>query len=136
MRKLLALGSIGFLGLVAAPALAHHSAAMFDESKTITLGGTVKEWQYTNPHSWLELVVTDPSGKLVQWSLESESPALLIRRGIKYNSMQPGEKVTVTAHPMRDGRPGGSMLTVTKEDGTLVGRPMPAAGGGQAKPTT
>jgi hypothetical protein len=105
---------------------AHHSAAMFDMSKTFTVQGTVKEFQYTNPHSWLQVLVVSPDGKTVEWGFETEGPSTLLRVGIKLKTFQPGDKVTVVAHPMRDGRPAGSWVSATKADGTVYNlRPAP-----------
>jgi hypothetical protein len=134
MNKLLVAGSIAALSVaglsvagLATPALAHHSGSMFDPTKTVTLEGTVKEFQYTNPHSWLEIVVVGADGKPVEWGFESEGPSTLLRAGIKAKSFMPGEKVTVTCHPMKDGRTAGSLMSVTKADGTVLsprGRPQ------------
>src|SRR6478609_5299932 len=95
------------LGGAAAPALAHHSFAMFDSSKELTLVGTVKEFQWTNPHSWLQLNVPGADGKLVEWSIEGGSPNGLARQGWKSTSLKPGDKVTLKTHPMKDGSNGG-----------------------------
>lgn len=109
-------------------AVAHHSAAMFDFSKTITVQGTVKEFQYTNPHSWLQVLVVGPDGNTVEWGFETEGPSTLLRTGIKAKTFQPGDKVTVVANPMRDGRPAGSWVSATKADGTVYNlRPKPPA---------
>ncbi len=112
-------------------ALAHHSAAMFDFSKTVTVQGTVREFQYTNPHSWLQVMVSGPDGDPVEWGFETEGPSTLLRAGIKAKTFQPGDKVTVVANPMRDGRPAGSWISATKADGTVYNlrpnRPPPAA---------
>jgi len=129
MNKLLVAGPIAALAVavLAPPALAHHSGSMFDPTKTVTLEGTVKEFQYTNPHSWLEIVVVGADGKPVEWGFESEGPSTLLRAGIKAKSFLPGEKVTVSCHPMKDGRTAGSLLSVTKADGTVLsprGRPQ------------
>jgi hypothetical protein len=129
MNKRLAAASIAALAAagLAAPALAHHSGSMFDPTKTVTLEGTVKEFQYTNPHSWLEIVVIGADGKPVEWGFESEGPSTLLRAGIKAKSFLPGEKVTVTGHPMKDGRTAGSLMSVTKADGSVLsprGRPQ------------
>src|SRR6201986_499476 len=103
MKKVLVAVSVAALAASAAPALAHHSGSMFDPTKTVTLEGTVKEFQYTNPHSWLEIVVIGADGKAVEWGFESEGPSTLLRAGIKAKSFTPGEKVTVVGHPMKDG---------------------------------
>ena len=114
------------LALAAGSIQAHHSAAMFDMSKTVTLQGTVKEFQYTNPHSWLQVLVMSPDGKTVEWGFETEGPSTLLRVGIKLKTFQPGDKVTIVAHPMRDGRPAGAWVSATKADGTVYNlRPSP-----------
>ena len=113
-------------------ALAHHSAAMFDHSKTLTFKGTVKEFQYTNPHSWLQVMVTDAKGNTVEWGFEAEGPSTLLRVGIQAGTFKPGDKVTIVANPMRDGRPAGALISATKADGrvytTHPGRPPAGAG--------
>jgi hypothetical protein len=119
-----------FLAAMAGAALAHHSAAMFDFSKTVTVHGTVKEFQYTNPHSWLQVLVVGPDGKTVEWGFETEGPSTLLRVGVKAKTFQPGDKVTIVASPMRDGRPAGAWLSATKADGTVYNLrpgPKPAA---------
>jgi len=112
-----------FLGLalgVALPCFAHHSFAMFDKSKEVMLEGTVKEFHYTNPHSWLHVNVTDAQGKVTEWSFEMEGPSTLMRAGIKKGTLPIGEKVTVKAWPMKDGRPAGAIVLITKGDGTVL----------------
>ena len=124
-------GALAALGLGAAPALAHHSFAMFDRSKTISITGTVKDFQYTNPHSWLIILVPADNGQTVEWGFESEGPSTLLQNGVKRSSFPVGEKVTVKAFPMRDGRPAGSLIAVTKSDGSTVsfgGKGPPPAG--------
>jgi hypothetical protein len=118
-----AIGVIGLLSgalLGAAPALSHHSGAMFEPEKVITLEGTVKQFEYTNPHSWLYVVVRGDQGGETLWGFEAEGPSALMRAGIRANALQPGDKVTVRTRPLRDGRPGGAWVTVTKSDGTVL----------------
>jgi len=111
----------GLIALAAgAPAFAHHSFAMFDRSKEINISGTVKDFQYTNPHSWVIVLVPGPDGKDVEWGFESEGPSTLLRNGVKRSSIQPGDKVTARANPMRDGRPAGSLISITKADGQVI----------------
>lgn len=105
---------------IAVPALAHHSAAMFDRSQEVVFEGTVREFQYTNPHSWLQVVVTDANGETVEWSFEGAAPNVLLRRGIRPVSLVPGEEVSVRANPMADGSPGALIIDVTKADGTVL----------------
>jgi hypothetical protein len=125
--------ALGLSGAVALPALAHHSGAMFDHEKKITLSGTVKEFQYTNPHSWLQVMVTGADGKTTEWGFEAEGPSTLLRAGIKAKSFVPGEKVTVVGNPMKDGRPAGSLISVTKPDGSVFS-PRPSPQPAAAKP--
>ena len=108
------------------PATAHHSAAMFDHTKKITLEGNVKEFQYTNPHSWLQVVGRGSDGKVQLWGFEAEGPSTLLRAGIKASTFKPGDKVTIVFNPMKDGRPAGALVTATKADGTVFS-PRPSA---------
>lgn len=107
--------------LFAVPALAHHSFAMFDADKTIEVAGTVKEFQWTNPHSWLQVMVADNTGKMVEWSFEMGAPGGLARAGWRPKTVVPGDKVTVTMHPLKDGSPGGQLLSVVLPDGKKMG---------------
>ena len=105
----------------AAPALAHHSFAMFDADKTVTLSGTVKEFEWVNPHSWLRVMVNDDkSGKPALWALELSSPSRLITMGMHANSVKPGDVVTVTFHPMKDGSRGGQFIQAKLPDGKEI----------------
>ncbi len=101
----------------ATPAFAHHSGAMFDANQTVTLDGTVKEFQWTNPHSWLQLVVPDGNGGSKEWSLELVSLNVLAHNGWKPATLKPGDKVQVSMHPLKNGDPGGMGVTVTWPDG-------------------
>jgi uncharacterized protein DUF6152 len=107
--------------LAGMPLLGHHSFAGFDLSKMITLTGIVKEFQWVNPHSWIQLMVKDASGAAVEWSIEMRAPSSLVRQGWKPKMLKPGDQVTVSAHPLRDGRPGGSFLSATLVDWTRIG---------------
>jgi hypothetical protein len=125
-KTVLAVGAGVLMTASAGAALAHHSGAMFDATKKVTVQGTVKEFQYTNPHSWLVISVPDANGKVTEWSFEAEGPSTLLRAGIKKTSFTPGEKVTVTGRPLKDGRPGAGWIDATKADGTVL-NPRPAA---------
>jgi hypothetical protein len=114
-KTLILAGSLA--ALIAAPALAHHSFAMFDADKTVELNGTVKEFQWTNPHSWLQVMVTDDKGVTKEWSLEMGSPGGLARNGWRPKTVVAGDKVTVSLHPLKDGSPGGQLLKVKLPDG-------------------
>ena len=101
-------------------ALAHHSFAMFDATKTLEFTGTVVELQWTNPHSWLEVMVTDDKGEKVQWGFEMSSPAALARDGWRPRTVVHGDKVTVKAHPLRDGTPGGQFMSIVLPNGQTL----------------
>lgn len=109
----------GFLVLAGAmPAAAHHSATMFDDEKEVTFTGVVKEFQYTNPHSWLIVDVTNEDGTVTTWGFEAEGPSRIRQAGIRKGDFPPGTKITITAHPMKDGRPAGAWThAIRLEDG-------------------
>lgn len=122
-RVLSALAGASLLLLASGPANAHHSGAMFDAKKTVTLTGTVKSFEWTNPHSWLEITVPQAGGKTLQWSIELNGPEALFRQGFRPNMPKAGDKVTVVAHPLRDGRRGGAVVSVTLPNGKFIGIP-------------
>ena len=122
MQRLVAAALFGGLLVAASPAGSHHSAAMYDRDKTITVQGVVKSWQFSNPHTWLEVVAADPAGGEKVWGFESSGASGLMRAGIKRNTFLPGEKISVRTHPLKDGRPGGQFIDATKADGTVIGR--------------
>lgn len=95
-------------------AAAHHSGAMFDDKKEVTFTGTVKEFQYTNPHSWLLVDVKGTDGKVTTWGFEAEGPSTLLRAGIRKSDLAPGTEITITGHPMRDGRPAAAWMKATR----------------------
>jgi Family of unknown function (DUF6152) len=106
---------------VAAPLFveAHHSATMFDSTKEVTLEGTVKEFQYTNPHSWLLVDVTNKDGSVTTWGFEAEGPSTLMQRKIRPSDFTFGTKVTITGNPMRDGRPAAMWIKAVRSDGKV-----------------
>jgi Family of unknown function (DUF6152) len=108
-------------GTFAAPAVAHHSFAMFDAQKTLTLEGTVKEFEWVNPHSWLRVMVNDDkTGKPVLWAVELSSPGRLITMGMRADSVKAGDAVSVTFHPMKDGTRGGQFIQAVLPGGKQV----------------
>ncbi len=109
------------LSLFAVPAFGHHSFAMFDAATTVEYQGTVKEFQWTNPHSWLQVMVEDEQGEAVEWSLEMGSPGGLARNGWRPRTVVPGDEITVSLHPLKDGSPGGQLLTVVLPNGEVMG---------------
>jgi len=124
-RKLVA-GAL-LLAVPLAPALAHHSFAMFDQKKVMTLKGTVTEFQWTNPHSFLEIDVPS-GGKIQHWSIELNSPNNLKRQGWLRTSIKGGDKVTVRINPLRDGKPGGLFLDVVLPNGKVLDSGLPKDG--------
>ena len=117
---------LGFSILAAAaftaPALAHHSFAMFDPDKSITLKGTVKEFEWNNPHVWIRIMVVDPAtGKPVQYALEMGSVARSTYDGWKRDSVKPGDALTITMHPLKDGSRGGQFMSATLPGGKQLG---------------
>ena len=124
-----------FMMALAAPAIAHHSPAAFEAQKTVTLVGTIKEFRWQNPHTWIEIMVPDGKGQEVLWNVELTSPTYLVRSGWKSNTLKPGDKATVVGRPLKSGEPGSAIFTsVTLADGrTLLERPARQGGGAEAK---
>ena len=108
---------VALLLAAASTAWAHHSATMFEQTKTITVEGVVKEFQWTNPHSWLLVDVTDRNGKVTTWGFEAEGPSTLQRAGIRPSEFKAGTRVTMTGRPMKDGRPAAIWVLAVRGDG-------------------
>jgi hypothetical protein len=104
-------------------AFAHHSFAMFDRDKELVLTGTVHEFQWTNPHAFIEVDVPNDKGELVRWSVEMNSPNNLTRQGWKSSYLKQGDKVSVTLNPLRDGKKGGLFVAITLPDGKVIKDP-------------
>lgn len=116
---------LGALAIAPMPAFAHHSYAMFDMTKTISLTGTVVKFKWQNPHAYVQLDVPVKGavdGKMERWAIEMTSPNDLAVQGFRRSSMKPGDKVTVEAHPLRDGGKGGSFTAVKLADGSTLGK--------------
>lgn len=105
----------------AVPAFAHHAFARFDGARQVTLQGTVQEFQWTNPHAWVLLMV-DEKGRAEQWAIEMTGFSGLVRQGWQPRTLSAGMHVTVTIHPLRDGTSGGQFVEMTLPDGTIIGR--------------
>ncbi len=133
-NKTLAAAALAALAVAPGIALAHHSYAAFDRSRQVSITGTVISWEWTNPHSHLQVMAPDANGKAMKpWDLELSSPNILRSSGWARDSLKPGDKVTVVLYPRRDGVLGGNPITVTAPDGHVYGRAAPgapAAGGG------
>jgi hypothetical protein len=109
---------------IAAPAMAHHSFAMFDREKSVTLTGIVKEFEWTNPHVWIHMMVPDQTGKAVEWSFEMQAIAQDTAGGWRSDSVKPGDKVSIDFHPLKDGTRGGQLVAATLADGKRLGGPV------------
>jgi len=124
VTKLVAIGVSALL--VAGHAFAHHASGMFDAAKQVTLVGTVKEFQWTNPHCWIQLLVRDsnnPTAAPLEWGIEMDAPLQLFRRGWKPGTLKPGDMITVVINPLRDGQNGGRIVSAIGPDGKPIGRP-------------
>jgi hypothetical protein len=107
--------------LVAAlPAMAHHSFASYDVTQQKLVEGTVSQWNYNNPHSWLMIEAPDANGEMKTWSFEGAAFVHAARQGVNGTTYKKGEKIRVVMHPMRDGRNAGALCFVVKEDGTFT----------------
>jgi hypothetical protein len=124
----LAIGVSVLMGTVTAVS-AHHSFAMFDQSKVLTLKGTVSAFQWTNPHAWIHLDVPNANGVKDTWQVELNSPNNLKRQGWKSSSVKAGDQVTLILNPLKDGSKGGLFVSITLPDGTVLGDPTRARGG-------
>lgn len=108
--------------------LAHHSFAMFDQTKTVELKGSVQEFQWTNPHAWIEISVPNKAGESERWAIELNSPNNLKREGWSRKSLKPGDNVMITINPLRNGRNGGLFKQVVLPDGKILGETALGAG--------
>ena len=122
MNKAVVFAALALLAGV--PAAAHHSFAMFDQTKIMTLEGTVTEFQWTNPHAFIEL---DAAGGR-HWSIELNSPNNLNRQGWSRDALKPGDKIKLRMSPLRNGKPGGLFLDLTRADGKLLDSGLPKNG--------
>jgi hypothetical protein len=120
------LTSVFLLSLSSSAAFAHHSYTRFDMNRTVTLAGTVKEYQWTNPHVWIQLVVTDPaSGAETEWSIESDSPNMLSRRGWSRHSVKAGDAAVAVIHPTKIKSDNSGALESLAVNGERVGEARP-----------
>jgi len=109
--------------LIASPAVAHHSFAMFDAVRRVTLVGTVKEFRWANPHIEIRLMVRDAAGEEVEWTVEGASPSSLARRGWRRTSLKAGDHAEIVVHPMRNGAPVGVIVSVLVNGVAVGARP-------------
>jgi len=129
MLKRLGIISLAIVGLMAVsvPLFAHHGYASYDTDRKVTLKGTVTRWIWSNPHCLLQMDVTDDSGHVVHWVAETENPSTLARIGWSDKSLKPGDQITLTALPLKNGNPVGRIIDVVLSNGQkLAGRVNPA----------
>ena len=106
--------------VIAGPVWAHHSFTMFDMSKHITLNGTVTSFEWTNPHSYIEIDVPDEKGNVKHWSIELGSPSILMQAGWKFSTLKAGEKLTLIINPLKNGNAGGFLSQANLPDGRVL----------------
>lgn len=129
------LGSLGAaMLLLSTPAFVHHSGAAFDRSKEVKITGTITEFVWSNPHATFRMDVTGADGNTESWAIEMNGPSNLVHEGWKRSTIKPGDKVTVTVNPLRDGRVGGWYVAITLADGTTLSTNDPPASAEGAKP--
>ncbi len=127
MKRVAAVTTAAAALALAGPASSHHSFAMFDRDHPIKIAGTIKEFQWVNPHTWIQILVPGPGGKVTEWGLEGRSPNILARRDWTRKTLKPGDKVTLTIFPLKSGQPGGAIELVEFEDGRTLYADTPAA---------
>ena len=117
LRSFLAAGIVT-LAFGGSPAIAHHSFAMFDRQKTLVLEGTVLQFQWTNPHVWIQVKVRDERGASAEWGVECTSVNMLRRQGWHHDSLHPGDRVRLLLRPLRDGSHGGQLAKLLEINGS------------------
>jgi hypothetical protein len=131
------LGVFGLLALATAvPAVAHHSFAVFDHTRTLTIRGTVRTFQWTNPHAFLDVDVPDGKGAVKPFTIELTSINMLSRAGWRSNMIKAGDRVKAVVAPLLSGQPGGLLLDVTLSDGRKLESPVPGANTFKRTPET
>jgi len=113
----------------AAPVFAHHSFSMFDQASPVTITGVVSGVEWTNPHVYIELDLTEPVKGAKHWSIELGSPSILQRGGWKFNTVKKGDKVSAVVSPLKNGEPGSLLTRITLPDGRVLGNGGPAGVG-------
>jgi len=126
MKKIAAIALAGTLSLSALPALAHHSATMYAPTETVTVTGTVKEFEYANPHAWILVDVLGAGGSVTTWAFEMGSVSMVNDAGIHKRDIAPGMQLTVTGHPFKDARPGGQFIQAVRADGHVFNARSPS----------
>jgi hypothetical protein len=125
MKRLQVAGSVVIALFMAGSAWAHHNAAGIDRTKTVAVEGTVKQFKWANPHSWVEIEVPDKKGGLEIWNAEMTSPAILVKAGWKKTTLTAGDKVKLVVNPLTSGSPGGLFVSITLPSGQQLTQQAP-----------
>jgi hypothetical protein len=117
--------------VASAPCIAHHSGALWDQTRSLTLHGTVTQFQWTNPHCFIQLLVpldgaASGNAQVQEWNIEMASPFQVLSGGWKPGTLKPGDKIEVTVHPARDGSPSGNFVSAVSAGGHALGQRSPA----------
>lgn len=116
------LAAIASTLLACGAAQSHHSSAMFDKDTVREVRAVVREFQWANPHVWIQVLIPDENGEPQEWSIEGGGPNTLFRNGWRRDSFKPGEEITIRFNPMRDGSPAGGFIGAKFGDGSMLGR--------------
>jgi hypothetical protein len=116
--------------IVSPPLSAHHGSAAFDSGKSVVMRGAVTRWFWANPHCFLSYDVKDESGNITHWVAETSNPPDMINRGWSKGTFKPGDEVTVTVEPVKNGRPAGRLLQVVLPNGKTLHSASPFQGPG------
>jgi hypothetical protein len=134
MKRVQIAGLLGLALCLASPVKAHHTAAGIDRTKMVTIEGTVTQFKWANPHSWIEVEVPDGKGGTAIWNMEMTAPAGLVRAGWKSTTVKPGDKVKAVVQPMIDGTPGGLFVSITLPSGEEMTQRAPRPAQAPAAP--
>ena len=117
----LALAVLATVTFAAGTASAHHSPVVFDHTKKITIAGTITEFKWSSPHSWIHIDVADDDGEVHDWGVEMDPASVLARAGWRSNTIKPGDKVSILIFPLRNDEKGGQYISITLPDGSTLG---------------
>ena len=134
MKRLKVAGALVIALCMAGSAWAHHNAAGIDRTKTVTVEGTVKQFKWANPHSWMEIEVPDKKGGVEIWNAEMTSPSILVKAGWKKTTLNAGDKVKLVVNPLTNGNPGGLFVSVTLPTGQQLTQQAPRPAQAPATP--
>ena len=126
MKRTLFLVLNGALLFASSVVFSHHSPAVFDRTKEVKLVGVVKEFRWSNPHSFIELEVRNEAGTMDTWAVEMNPPSYLVKAGWKSTTLKAGTAITITINPLRTNEKVGKFVSITLPDGTVLGENPPS----------